>query len=93
MRKLAVLAALAAAAHTSAFAQAPPGDAARGKPAYMKHGCYACHGTVGQGGDRGSGGRIAYDVWPWEAFARRGAGRGKVPRTRRTPERCRAGGH
>ena len=48
--------------------QAPPGDAARGKVAYMKHGCYTCHGTVGQGGDRGSGPRIAYDVWPWEGF-------------------------
>jgi mono/diheme cytochrome c family protein len=24
---------------------------------------------VGQGGDRGSGPRIAYDVWPWEAFS------------------------
>jgi ubiquinol-cytochrome c reductase cytochrome c subunit len=50
-------------------AQAPAGDAARGKAAYMKHGCYACHGTIGQGGDRGSGPRIAYDVWPWEGFA------------------------
>ena len=49
--------------------QAPAGDAARGKAAYMKHGCYTCHGTVGQGGDRGSGPRIAYDVWPYEAFA------------------------
>ena len=45
-----------------ALAQAPAGDAARGKAAYMKQGCYTCHGTVGQGGDRGSGPRIAYDV-------------------------------
>ena len=52
----------------AALAQAPAGDAARGKAAYMKQGCYACHGTVGQGGDRGSGPRIAYDVWPWEGF-------------------------
>jgi ubiquinol-cytochrome c reductase cytochrome c subunit len=50
-------------------AQSPAGDAARGKAAYMKQGCYTCHGTVGQGGDRGSGPRIAYDAWPWEAFA------------------------
>ena len=35
----------------------------------MKNMCYTCHGTVGQGGDRGSGPRIAYDVWPWEGFA------------------------
>jgi ubiquinol-cytochrome c reductase cytochrome c subunit len=52
-----------------AQAQAPAGDAARGKAAYMKNMCYTCHGTVGQGGDRGSGPRIAYDVWPWEGFA------------------------
>jgi mono/diheme cytochrome c family protein len=52
-----------------ANAQAPAGDAARGKAAYMKNMCYTCHGTAGQGGDRGSGPRIAYDVWPWEAFA------------------------
>jgi mono/diheme cytochrome c family protein len=52
-----------------AFAQAPSGDAARGKAAYMKNMCYTCHGTAGQGGDRGSGPRIAYDVWPWEGFA------------------------
>lgn len=69
MRKLAMFAALAAAAHAPAFAQGPPGDAARGKAAFMKHGCSACHGTVGHGGDRGSGPRIAYDVWPWEAFS------------------------
>jgi ubiquinol-cytochrome c reductase cytochrome c subunit len=25
------------------------GDAARGKAAFMKYGCYECHGTVGQG--------------------------------------------
>ena len=65
---LSIALALAAAA-LQAHAQAPAGDASRGKAAYMKQGCYACHGTVGQGGDRGSGGRIAYDVWPWEAFA------------------------
>ena len=61
----AVLAALA----LPAAAQAPAGDAARGKAAYMKSMCYTCHGTAGQGGDRGSGPRIAYDVWPWEAFS------------------------
>jgi ubiquinol-cytochrome c reductase cytochrome c subunit len=52
----------------NAHAQAPAGDAARGKAAYMKNMCYTCHGSVGQGGDRGSGPRIAYDVWPWEGF-------------------------
>ena len=59
---------LAAAFAVTAHAQAPAGDATRGKAAFMKHMCYTCHGTVGQGGDRGSGPRIAYDVWPWEGF-------------------------
>ncbi|HET6264571.1 MAG TPA: cytochrome c [Usitatibacter sp.] len=52
-----------------AAAQVPAGDVARGKAAFMKNMCYTCHGTAGQGGDRGSGPRIAYDVWPWEGFA------------------------
>ena len=68
MRTTLVAAALAALA-MSANAQAPSGDAARGKALYMKNLCYTCHGSVGQGGDRGSGPRIAYDVWPWEGFA------------------------
>ena len=58
-----------AALSLGAFAQAPAGDAARGKPLYMKNMCYTCHGTLGQGGDRGSGPRIAPDPFPWEAFA------------------------
>jgi len=60
---------LAATIALSAQAQAPAGDAARGKAAFMKNMCYTCHGSVGQGGDRGSGPRIAYDTWPWEAFS------------------------
>jgi mono/diheme cytochrome c family protein len=63
-----LIAALAATFSLAAQAQAPAGDAARGKSAYMKNVCYSCHGTAGQGGDRGSGPRIAYDVWPYEAF-------------------------
>jgi mono/diheme cytochrome c family protein len=67
MRTL-LLAALAAASF-GAMAQAPAGDPARGKALFMKNMCWTCHGTAGQGGDRGSGPRIAYDVWPWEGFA------------------------
>ena len=63
------LATLGASIAVCAFAQAPAGDVARGKAAYAKHMCYTCHGSAGQGGDRGSGPRIAYDVWPWEGFA------------------------
>lgn len=68
--KLGIGAIAVAFASGAALAQAPAGDAARGKAAYMKHGCYACHGTIGQGGDRGSGPRIAFDgIWPYAAFA------------------------
>ncbi len=68
--KLQLIAAAFATLSLTAHAQAPAGDAARGKGLYMKNMCYTCHGSAGQGGDRGSGPRIAYDVWPWEAFAR-----------------------
>ena len=61
--------AFAIAASMPVLAQAPAGDPARGKAAYMKNMCHTCHGTAGQGGDRGSGPRIIHDVWPWEAFA------------------------
>ena len=64
-----IIIATAACAAVTALAQAPAGDVTRGHSAYMKNMCYTCHGTAGQGGDRGSGPRIAYDVWPWEAFA------------------------
>jgi mono/diheme cytochrome c family protein len=63
-----ILVALALTA-SIAHAQAPAGDVARGKAAFRQHMCYTCHGSAGQGGDRGSGPRIAYDVWPWEGFA------------------------
>lgn len=53
-----------------AFGQtAPAGDAARGEKAYMHHLCYTCHGTVGQGGERGAGPKLAPAVWPYAAFA------------------------
>ncbi|HEX3060649.1 MAG TPA: cytochrome c [Usitatibacter sp.] len=61
-------AAFAGAFAIAAHAQAPSGDAARGKAMFTKNMCYTCHGSAGQGGDRGSGPRIAYDVWPWEGF-------------------------
>ena len=48
----------------------PPGNAERGKKIYMEQFCYTCHGTVGQGGERGAGPRIAPDPWPYAAFAR-----------------------
>jgi mono/diheme cytochrome c family protein len=59
---------VAALATLPVLAQAPAGDAARGKALFMKNMCYTCHGTAGQGGDRGSGPRLAPNVFPWEAF-------------------------
>ena len=66
MKRILVAALLSTA--LPALAEAPAGDVGRGKAAFMKHMCYTCHGSAGQGGDRGSGPRIAYDVWPWEGF-------------------------
>ncbi len=59
-----VLATLASAA----MADAPQGDANRGHAAYMKNMCYTCHGTAGQGGDRGSGPKLTPGLFPWEGF-------------------------
>jgi mono/diheme cytochrome c family protein len=40
-------------------------DAAKGKVAFVKHGCYQCHGFVGQGG---AGAKLAPKPMPQEAF-------------------------
>lgn len=56
-----------AAAQTPA-APAPPGDATRGKTAFMNYGCYECHGTIGMG-NYGAGPRLAPHPLPWAAVA------------------------
>jgi mono/diheme cytochrome c family protein len=55
---------------TSAFAQekAPEGSAERGKEHFTKYMCYTCHGTVGQGADRGTGPQLAPKLLPYAAF-------------------------
>jgi mono/diheme cytochrome c family protein len=69
MRRLALLTgAFTALFACAAMADAPKGDPAKGKALFMKNLCYTCHGTAGQGGDRGSGPRIAPNTFPWEAF-------------------------
>lgn len=68
MRLTGTTAAIAACAALAAAAQAPQGDAARGKALFMKDMCYTCHGTAGQGGDRGSGPRLTPGLFPWEGF-------------------------
>ena len=49
-------------AHDAALAA----SAEKGKAAYMKFGCWGCHGTVGQGGITGP--KLAPDPMPAEAF-------------------------
>ena len=68
MRKriTAALAAVLAAASAAALAQAPAGDASRGKALFMTQGCFACHGTVGQGEPYGP--RLAPKPMPWDGF-------------------------
>ena len=62
--------ALVAAAVLHAHAEAPAGDAVRGKALFMHDMCYTCHGTAGQGGDRGSGPKLTPGLFPWEGFVR-----------------------
>jgi mono/diheme cytochrome c family protein len=53
--------------HGSALAA---GDAAKGKAAFMKYGCWQCHGTEGQGSAVTSAGKVlAPDPLPYEGFA------------------------
>jgi ubiquinol-cytochrome c reductase cytochrome c subunit len=70
MHKL-VSAALLVLTVSAAFAQdpPPPGSGERGQQAFMKYMCYTCHGTVGQGADRGTGPKIAPGMLPYAAFA------------------------
>jgi len=57
MKRLFLLAALAAATIIPGIGQTPAGDAASGKRLFLKDGCYECHGYGGQGGAAGA--RIA----------------------------------
>ncbi len=46
---------------------ATAGSAEKGKTGYVKHGCWQCHGFVGQGGVTGP--KLAPDPMPFEAFS------------------------
>src|SRR5437762_10456492 len=75
---LAVLAASLLFGHGAALAA----SAEKGKAAYMKYGCWQCHGTVGQGSSISSQGKVlAPDPMPYEAFATfvRGTNRAMPP--------------
>ena len=47
---------------------APSGNAQNGYKAFLKYQCYTCHGTVGQGADRGAGPKLAPNPFPWAGF-------------------------
>ena len=49
---------------------APAADAAKGKAAFLKYGCWQCHGTEGQGSAITSAGKVlAPDPLPYDGFA------------------------
>ena len=48
--------------------KAPAGSTERGYQAYMKYQCYTCHGTIGQGADRGAGPRLTPNPMAWASF-------------------------
>ena len=55
---------------STAFAQeSPSGSVESGQKHYMKYMCYTCHGTVGQGADRGTGPKITPSPLPYPGFA------------------------
>jgi ubiquinol-cytochrome c reductase cytochrome c subunit len=49
-------------------AEAPDAEVEQGRRLFMSNGCYSCHGTVGQGGERSGGPRLAPGPYPFEAF-------------------------
>ena len=49
-------------------AQIANADVERGRQLYMDTGCFSCHGTVGQGGERSGAPKLAPDTYPFEAF-------------------------
>ena len=51
----------------AAAADAPAGDATRGRALFMKNMCYTCHGTEGQGTRYGL--KLAPNPLPWPAFS------------------------
>lgn len=53
---------------TMAKAADPVGTPENGKKLFMQNNCYTCHGTVGQGGERGAGPKLAPNPFPFVAF-------------------------
>jgi|SRR5579871_1353393 len=63
------MAALAAGLVLGSGAALAAGSPERGKIAFVKHGCFQCHGTVGQGAQRESNGKVLYNTaLPFESL-------------------------
>ncbi len=63
------LAALAAGLVLGSGAALAAGSPEKGKAAFMKYGCFQCHGTIGQGSVATSGGKVIYKTaLPLESF-------------------------
>jgi mono/diheme cytochrome c family protein len=63
------LAALAAGLALAPVAASAEGSPEKGKVAFVMHGCFQCHGTVGQGSVITSGGKVLTNTaLPLEAF-------------------------
>jgi mono/diheme cytochrome c family protein len=63
---MAALAAVLVLGQGGAFAA----SAEKGKGLFVQHGCWQCHGLVGQGSVASSGGKVlAPNPLPWEAFS------------------------
>ena len=65
MKRLLALVLLMQVSGVAQNSQPAAGNAQNGKTVFMKAGCYACHGTVGQGG---AGARIAPNPLALAAF-------------------------
>ena len=64
-----------------AHAAEPTGSVENGKKAFMQNMCFTCHGTVGQGGERNAGPKLAPDTFPFVAFENQLRNpRGQMPR-------------
>jgi mono/diheme cytochrome c family protein len=64
------LAAIAAGAILGCGPAFAAGDAAKGKVAFTKFGCWQCHGFQGQGSVATSNGKVlAPDPLPWDTFS------------------------
>lgn len=65
---IAFIALLFASAAALAQDKTPAGSAEHGHALFMELGCYFCHGTVGEGGERGAGPKLFPAPLPYAAF-------------------------